>query len=187
MRETRRSGAQTKIDRRTEREGGRVERGKKKGENWRNFFEKETEKNGHRARANSSRRDAPLQNPFLQYSPPWTSQKSRRLSPSTYGPAVEPRVFPFPSTIAILCGGTANEQKRRYIYRRRIFMSGLPSGCIVPREREREVESGVATQLAYRECPGATRRGEAPRKSSTRHEKSDNTKLVLERSCLRYR
>lgn len=43
----------------------------------------------------------------------------------------------------------------------------------------------VATRLAYSGCPGC----DARRRVGARHvtERSDNTKLVLERSCLRYR
>lgn len=106
---------------------------------------------------------------FLRYSPPWTSQESRRLSPSKYGPTVEVLSFPFSSMIAITCGGTGNQQKCRYSYRRRIFM-GVREAFLIP---------AILTRCAAAGVPGSRRVG-AAWDAGTSREKSDNTKLVLE-------
>lgn len=113
---------------------------------------------------------------FLRYSPPWTSQESRRFWPSKYGPTVEVFLVPFSSTIAIMWGGTENEQKRRYkrSYRRRIFMSVQEAFLVA------QLAAARSDAMRGRGWSRARDAAEELHGTGTSHEKSDNTKLVLE-------
>lgn len=109
------------------------------------------------------RKTCAMHTPFLRYSPPWTSQESRRLSPSRYGPTVEVFSFPFSSTILITCGGTENQQKCRYSYRREYSWA-----C------ERLFWSRDSDAMRGRGCPGLAMRWSCTGRA--RHTKSPITR-----------